>query len=91
MRAPSPVAARDGIFEIYIITNDGSAQTRLVRRPEQQDARPVYSPDGTQIVFVSLIDLADYEIFLMNADGTGATNLTGHPAWDDFPWFAGSR
>ena len=55
--------------------------------PASYDDRwPAWSPDGRQIAFTSTRD-ADPEIYVMNADGTGARRLTttpgrdAHPAW----------
>jgi TolB protein len=45
------------------------------------DTLPVWSPDGTKIAFQSLRD-HNYEIYVMNADGSGQTNLTNHPGKD---------
>ena len=46
------------------------------------DYQPVWSPDGRKIAFVS-DRVADYEIYVMNADGTDQTNLTNDPDGDD--------
>ena len=49
---------------------------------------PVWSPDGTQIAFRSERD-GNREIYLMQADGSGQTNLTLAPdAEDTFPVWA---
>jgi len=52
-----------------------------------EDGAPAWSPDGTRIAFQSNRDL-NYEIYVMNADGTGQTRLTDNyptpdwsPAW----------
>jgi TolB protein len=55
----------------------------------------VWSPDGTQIAFISdrdgdvmaygdVVGLVP-EVYVMNADGTGQTNLTNNPTADDEP------
>jgi TolB protein len=53
---------------------------------------PAWSPDGTQIAFMhQTFDRAggNYEIFVMNADGTGIRQLTDNPADDGWPaWSA---
>jgi hypothetical protein len=46
------------------------------------NGHPAWSPDGSRIVFTSLRD-GDREIYVMNADGTGQTNLTNSPGSDD--------
>jgi Tol biopolymer transport system component len=44
----------------------------------------VWSPDGTKIVFLSDRD-GNYEIYTMNADGSGQTRVTNNPAIDFSP------
>ena len=46
-----------------------------------RDSYPVWSPDGRRIAFASERD-GDYEIYLMNSDGSGVTRLT-QSAGDD--------
>jgi TolB protein len=53
----------------------------------REDAQsPVLSPDGTQILFTSAAD-GELELYVMNADGTEARQLTHNdgsdygPAW----------
>jgi TolB protein len=45
------------------------------------DSQPVWSPDGTRIVFASLRAGGDNRIFVMNADGSDVQSLT--PTGDD--------
>ena len=47
------------------------------------DYWPAWSPDGKRIAFTSNRD-GNYEIYVMNADGTGLRNLTRHPAQDNY-------
>jgi CBS domain-containing protein len=87
---------RDGNDEIYVMNADGSGQTRLTNNTTE-DKYPAWSPDGTKIVFTSARDEPDfpgclytpavcnYEIYVMNADGSGQTNLTNNPAYDSSP------
>ena len=77
--------------DIYTMQPDGTDVTRLTTDVFAYE--PAWSPDGTTIAFTSRRDLgadgmANPEIYVMDADGTGAVNLTkdlatedGHPAW----------
>jgi hypothetical protein len=48
------------------------------------DQGATYSPDGTKIAFMNNYD-GDYEICIMNADGSGARQLTKNSATDTYP------
>jgi Tol biopolymer transport system component len=53
---------------------DGSNQTRLTNHTAR-DVYPVWSPDGTRIMFVSNRDGAS-EIYMMNTDGSNVVRIT---------------
>ena len=63
-------------FGIYTMNTDGSGQVPLTTN--RFDTAPEWSADGSRIVFES-----EGDIFIMNADGTGRTNLTNSPTIDD--------
>ena len=48
------------------------------------DASPDWSPDGRRIAFDSDRD-GNWEVYVMNADGSGVTRLTDNGAADEFP------
>jgi Tol biopolymer transport system component len=62
---------RDGNFEIFTMSADGSAITRLTNNAAL-DLEPAWSPDGQRIAFRSDRD-GNFEIYVMNADGSGLT------------------
>jgi Tol biopolymer transport system component len=67
---------RDGNFEIYTMSEDGSDETRLTEEDED-DFDPSWSPDGEKIAFVSFRDGPNnMEIYVMDADGSDETRLT---------------
>jgi len=67
--------------DIALINVDGSGLTRLTNSHGEY---PTWSPDGTQIAFATARD-GNYEIYVMNADGTNQTRLTDNPAYDMSP------
>lgn len=46
---------------------------------------PAWSPDGKRLAFRRMLGEMNSEVFVANADGTGARNLTNHPAFDGWP------
>jgi TolB protein len=66
--------------QLYTIGLNGEPPTRISRDPAAEDGGPVWSPDGTRLAFTRYFN--DAEVFVMNADGSGATNLSRNPARD---------
>jgi Tol biopolymer transport system component len=64
---------RDGNNEIYTMSSAGKDLVRLTNYPGS-DGEPQWSSDGSKLVFVR-----DADIWVMNADGSGQTNLTNTP------------
>jgi len=88
MLEENPVWSPDGSMVLFVrIAGDFSSgqlwtkdvatgqETQLTLDPTFKDQTPDWSPDGTRIAYA-----ADDDIWLMNADGTGQTNLTHSPA-----------
>ncbi len=85
---------QDGNFDIYVMDADGSNVQRLTDN-DKVDARPAWSPDGQRIAFHSSRDgssdqpqfFAEYEIYVMDANGGNVERLTAnnhndaHPRW----------
>jgi Tol biopolymer transport system component len=76
------------IWSIYVMNADGSDPTRLTDNPAG-DTWPSWSPDGRRIAFHSSRDDPDpnddeevWDIYVMNADGTGLARLTDNSAWE---------
>ncbi|HEY6091608.1 MAG TPA: DPP IV N-terminal domain-containing protein [Gemmatimonadales bacterium] len=65
---------------VELVNPDGTGF--LQRSSYPHDQQPAWSPDGTKIAFVSRRDSLTYHIWVMNADGTGETQLTSG-SWDD--------
>jgi len=62
----------------------GGAQAIVIGSDWRQDQTPSWSPDGSRIVYESARG-DNFEIYVMNDDGTGEANLTNHPAYDGMP------
>lgn len=79
---------RDGDWEVYRMSTEGTGLINLTRYPESDDVAPAWSGDcnplNQDIAFQS--DRAgNWDIFRMSAQGTGLTRLTDHPAADVAP------
>ena len=70
-------------MDIFILDLDDSSLTNTGRNPAG-DGDPTWSPDGTQIAFVSDRD-GNLEIYVMNADGSNIRRITNDPADDIQP------
>jgi Tol biopolymer transport system component len=74
----------DGDNEIYLMTRDGVAK---LTDNAWNDEYPRWSPDGSRIAFAAN-PKGNYDIFFMNADGSGITPIVNSPADEVEPaWF----
>lgn len=89
VRADRPAEMPDaaGVFlddyDVFTVNPDGTG-LRLIRGGLQADFDPTWSPDGSKIAFASCprFPLAA-DIYVMNADGSGLTNITNTPLDDE--------
>lgn len=61
--------------DVYVMETGLSAVPQQLTDHPESDTSPAWSPDGRQIVFVSSRD-GNYELYLMNADGSALRRLT---------------
>jgi Tol biopolymer transport system component len=88
----------DSLSDLYVMNADGSGKTRLTESADFGEAEPTWSPDGARIAFTRVEyrrdDVGDYfyyyetyDVYAINADGTGEVRLTDDakgvygPAW----------
>jgi TolB protein len=71
--------------EIYSINSDGTGKPDRLTINSEEERAPAWSPDGKRIVFCCRRGGPDFEICVMNADGTGQTQLTDNSVPDLTP------
>jgi len=83
--------------DIYVINVDGSGLGRVTGPSEENelagDVGPAFSPDGSKIAFCSGDvgcddDQMTFDVYVVNADGTGRRNLTTDDGRDWLPSFS---
>ena len=67
---------------IYLVKTDGSDRIRLTEIGSNTE--PTWSPDGKKILFASGRD-GNFEIYVMDTDGSSQTCLSKNIAMDNFP------
>ena len=76
--------------EIYTVTPKGDAQ-EVVPQDEVEDRgrlMPTWSPDSERIAFVRSDENYDYNIYVMNADGSDVVQVTDHSGYNWSPSWA---
>jgi Tol biopolymer transport system component len=90
---------RGGMPQVYVMNVDGTGVERL---SDVEGEYPAWSPDCTRIAFESYVGGTtpfgdpNYDVFIMDADGSNEQNLTndpdsydGYPSWSpDGEWIA---
>jgi Tol biopolymer transport system component len=78
---------RDGNWNIWKMRDDGTQQTRLTTSLDVDD-EPAFSPFGDKIAYIHRVPNQPYQVWIMNADGSGAHQVTseaigmhGMPNW----------
>ena len=84
----------DSRWFVHVMNNDGSDRVRLAAGQSGFLSAPSWSPDGSQLVFVSDVD-GNPDIWIVDIDGNNVANLTleeakdHSPAWSpDGAWIA---
>ena len=71
-------SARNGLDDIYVMNADGSNQTDFTQTAGTNELMAAWSPDGSKIAFAGDAPGGVWNIFTINTDGTGRTNLTNY-------------
>jgi tol-pal system beta propeller repeat protein TolB len=67
--------SRDG-NDIWSVAPDGTGLTQITFTDKRDEFAPTYSPDGTKIAFDRVTSSGRVGVWIMNADGTGASQRT---------------
>jgi len=74
------------VASLQPVAGEAGGLVQLTREPGY-DAECSYSPDGSQILFVSDRD-GDPDVYVMDADGRNVRQLTNAPGYDGGPFFS---
>lgn len=73
-------------LDLYTVPLAGGTPTQLTDTPTFDETQPVWSPDGTKIAFTGQERSAtNWDVFKVDANGTGRVQLTTDPADDSQP------
>lgn len=80
-------------WKVWMMNSDGTGETQLTTDTESDDIHPAWSSDGRQILYASDIGKdsngkRNFDIWIMNADGTSKTQLTTNGSTDMMPAYS---
>ena len=75
--------------DVWKIRSDGSGRVNLTAGSDTNNGMSAFSPDAKSIVFRSA-RTGNFDLYLMDADGSNLIQLTNDEAKDNFPVFAPS-
>jgi Tol biopolymer transport system component len=80
-------------MDIWVMNVDGSNQHMVVHVPGGPSFAPFFFPDGKRIIFAAnpgfeTKQSLNFDLFVVNLDGTGLEQITTSPGFDAFPMFS---
>lgn len=77
--------AFSGGGQIHVVSPDGSGLQQLTHLGGHDALDVHWSPDGSKLAFRVWTN-GNYQLYVMNADGTGPTNITGSMGISELAW-----
>ena len=78
-------------LEVYVMDRDGSNLKQVTNTGSGANWAPFFTPDGKKVIYASNAANPrgnNFDIFMVNVDGTGKEQITFSPAFDGFPMFS---
>lgn len=78
-------------LDVFTMHRDGSGLRQVTRGLGGANWAPYFAPDGKRILFASNMKDprgGNFDLYLINVDGTGLEQVTFDPSFDGFPMFS---
>ncbi len=78
-------------LDVYVMNRDGSNMRQVTKGLGGSNWAPFFAPNGRQIIFASNMKDprgGNFDLYLINVDGTGLEQLTFSETFDGFPMFS---
>src|SRR5262245_1769359 len=78
-------------LDVFVMNRDGSNLQQVTKDLGGANWAPYFAPDGTKIIFASNMKNprgGNFDLYLINVDGTGLEQVTFSDTFDGFPMFS---
>jgi Tol biopolymer transport system component len=82
---------RPAALDVFVMNRDGSNLRQVTKGLGGSNWAPFFAPNGRQIIFASNMKDprgGNFDLYLINADGTGLEQITFSDTFDGFPMFS---
>ena len=82
---------RPSALDVYVMNRDGSNMRQVTKDLGGSNWAPFFAPDGKKIIFASNMKNprgGNFDLYLINVDGTGLEQITFSDTFDGFPMFS---
>ena len=82
---------RPSALDVFVMNRDGSNMRQITKDLGGSNWAPFFAPDGKKIIFASNMKeprRGNFDLYLINVDGTGLEQITFSNTFDGFPMFS---